>query len=93
VIKAAMDTKSVIARFEAEWQAVAMMDHTNIAKVFDAGATEAGRPYFVIELVRGAKITVTTISTTSRPANAWRCSSRFVTRSSMLTKRESSIAI
>jgi eukaryotic-like serine/threonine-protein kinase len=57
IIKLGMDTKSVIARFEAERQAVAMMDHPNIAKVFDAGATEAGRPYFVMELVRGMKIT------------------------------------
>src|SRR6266566_2123857 len=54
VIKLGMDTKSVIARFEAERQALALMDHPNIAKVFDAGATEAGRPYFVMELVRGA---------------------------------------
>jgi len=57
IIKPGMDTKSVIARFEAERQALALMDHPNIAKVFDAGATEAGRPYFVMELVRGAKIT------------------------------------
>src|SRR5712691_2598410 len=53
IIKPGMDTKSVIARFEAERQALALMDHTNIAKVFDAGATESGRPYFVMELVRG----------------------------------------
>jgi len=57
VIKAGMDTKNVIARFEAERQALAIMDHPNIAKVFDAGATETGRPYFVMELVRGTKIT------------------------------------
>jgi tetratricopeptide (TPR) repeat protein len=57
IIKLGMDTKSVIARFEAERQAVAMMDHPNIAKVFDAGATDTGRPYFVMELVRGVKIT------------------------------------
>src|ERR1043165_2766845 len=57
VIKLGMDTKSVIARFEAERQAVAMMDHPNIAKVFDAGSTATGRPYFVMELVRGIKIT------------------------------------
>jgi serine/threonine protein kinase len=57
VIKLGMDTKSVIARFEAERQALAMMDHPNIAKVLDAGATETGRPYFVMELVRGVKIT------------------------------------
>src|SRR5208283_4092729 len=57
VIKLGMDTKEVIARFEAERRALAMMDHPNIAKVLDAGATESGRPYFVMELVRGIKIT------------------------------------
>ena len=57
IIKLGMDTKSVIARFEAERQALAMMDHPNIARVLDAGATETGRPYFVMELVRGVKIT------------------------------------
>jgi serine/threonine protein kinase len=57
IIKQGMDTKSVIARFEAERQALALMDHPNIAKVFDAGATESGRPFFVMELVRGVKIT------------------------------------
>jgi len=57
VIKLGMDTRSVIARFEAERQALAMMDHPNISKVFDAGTTETGRPYFVMELVRGIRIT------------------------------------
>src|SRR6516162_1869704 len=57
IIKPGMDTKSVIARFEAERQALAMMDHPNIAKVFDAGATESGRPFFVMELIHGIKIT------------------------------------
>ena len=57
VIKLGMDTRNVIARFEAERQALALMDHPNIAKVLDAGATETGRPYFVMELVRGIKIT------------------------------------
>ncbi len=52
-----MDTKQVVARFEAERQALALMDHPNIAKVLDAGATETGRPFFVMELVRGIKIT------------------------------------
>src|SRR5436190_1299713 len=52
-----MDTKEVIARFEQERQALAMMDHPNIAKVFDAGATQSGRPFFVMELVRGVKLT------------------------------------
>ncbi len=57
VIKLGMDTRQVIARFEAERQALALMDHPNIAKVLDAGATQTGRPYFVMELVRGIKIT------------------------------------
>jgi eukaryotic-like serine/threonine-protein kinase len=57
IIKLGMDTRAVIARFEAERQALAMMDHPNIARVLDAGATESGRPYFVMELVRGFKIT------------------------------------
>ena len=57
VIKLGMDTKQVVARFESERQALAMMDHPNIAKVLDAGTTETGRPYFVMELVRGIRIT------------------------------------
>lgn len=57
VIKPGMDTRQVIARFEAERQALAVMDHPNIAKVLDAGTTESGRPYFVMELVRGTPIT------------------------------------
>jgi serine/threonine protein kinase len=57
IIKLGMDTRSVIARFEVERQALAMMDHPNIARVLDAGATESGRPYFVMELVHGVKIT------------------------------------
>ena len=52
-----MDTKSVIARFEMERQALAVMDHANIARVLDGGTTETGRPYFVMELVPGIKIT------------------------------------
>jgi serine/threonine protein kinase/WD40 repeat protein len=57
VIKLGMDTRQVVARFEAERQALALMDHSNIAKVLDAGATDTGRPYFVMELVGGIKIT------------------------------------
>jgi hypothetical protein len=57
IIKLGMDTRQVVARFEAERQALAMMDHPNIAKVLDGGATETGRPYFVMELVRGISIT------------------------------------
>jgi len=57
IIKLGMDTGEVIARFDAERQALALMDHPNVAKVFDAGATESGRPYFVMELVEGPTIT------------------------------------
>ena len=57
LIKLGMDTRQVIARFEAERQALALMDHPNIAKVLDGGATDTGRPYFVMELVRGIRIT------------------------------------
>jgi serine/threonine protein kinase len=57
LIKPGMDTRQVIARFEAERQALAIMDHPNIARVFDAGASKTGRPYFVMELVRGIPIT------------------------------------
>ncbi len=57
VIKAGMDSKAVLARFEAERQALAMMDHPNIAKVLDAGTTDSGRPFFVMELVKGVPIT------------------------------------
>ena len=57
IIKPGMDTGQVVARFEAERQALALMNHPNIAKVLDAGATEQGRPYFVMELVKGVPIT------------------------------------
>lgn len=57
ILRLGMDTRNVIARFDAERQALAMMDHPNIAKVLDAGATESGRPFFVMELVQGVKIT------------------------------------
>jgi serine/threonine protein kinase/WD40 repeat protein len=57
IVKLGMDTKQVVARFESERQALALMDHPNVAKVLDAGATETGRPYFVMELVKGVPIT------------------------------------
>ena len=57
IIKLGMDTREVIARFEAERQALALMDHPNIARALDSGATETGRPFFVMELVRGARLT------------------------------------
>jgi eukaryotic-like serine/threonine-protein kinase len=57
IIKPGMDTEQVVARFEAERQALALMDHPSIARVFDAGATDTGRPYFVMELVKGVPLT------------------------------------
>src|SRR5262249_22129748 len=57
IIRAGMDSRGVLARFEAERQALALMDHPNISKVLDAGATDTGRPYFVMELVQGVPIT------------------------------------
>jgi len=57
IVKLGMDTRQVVGRFEMERQALALMEHPNIAKVFDGGATETGRPYFVMELVRGIKVT------------------------------------
>jgi hypothetical protein len=73
IIKLGMDTRSVIARFGAERQALAMMDHPNIAKVFDAGATDTGRSYLVMELVRG----MSTADTLQAIPRRW-CSSRAV---------------
>src|SRR5262249_53056641 len=57
LIKAGLDSAQVLARFEAERQAIALMDHPHIAKVFEAGTTESGRPYFVMELVKGIPLT------------------------------------
>ena len=57
IIKLGMDTKQVVARFEVERQALAMMNHPHVARVFDGGATPEGRPYFVMELVKGIPIT------------------------------------
>ncbi len=90
VIKLGMDTKQVIARFEAERQALALMDHPNIAKVLDAGATETGRPYFVMELVRGIKITDYCDQNNLSTEGGWTCSSRSATPSSTRTRRGSS---
>jgi hypothetical protein len=96
IIKFGMDTKQVIGRFEAERQALAMMDHPNIAKVLDAGATETGRPYFVMELVRGVPITEfcdqNKLSTRQRLELFRSCSSRCATPCSTRTRRGSSTA-
>ena len=94
IIKLGMDTRQVIARFEAERQALAMMDHPNIAKVLDAGATETGRPYFVMELVRGrADHRVLRRATGCDTASGWSCSSRSARRSSTRIRRGSFTAI
>ena len=94
VIKLGMDTKSVIARFEAERQALALMDHPNIAQRARRRRDRTGRPYFVMELVRGVKITEYCDENQSLArASGWSCSSRSARRSSTRTRRESSIAI
>ena len=92
IIKPGMDTRDVIARFEAERQALALMDHANIARVFDAGTTTSGRPYFVMELVKGIPIVDYCDSRSSRPVTGWNCSSRSARRSNTLTARGSFIA-
>jgi non-specific serine/threonine protein kinase/serine/threonine-protein kinase len=76
VIKLGMDTRQVIARFEAERQALAMMDHPNIAKVLDAGSTDTGRPYFVMEYIKGVPILARPFSTRTRRGSSTATSSR-----------------
>ena len=93
IIKPGMDSRQVIARFEAERQALALMDHPNIARVFDAGTTDSGRPYFVMELVKGVPHhQILRRAPADARRIAWSCSSRFARRSSMPTRRGSSIA-
>ena len=92
IIKLGMDTRQVVARFEAERQALALMDHPNIAKVLDAGATEDCRPFFVMELVKGIPIASTATRRSWALGNASSCSSRSARRSNTRTRRGSSIA-
>ena len=93
VIKPGMDTGQVIARFEAERQALAIMDHPHIARVLDAGATETGRPFFVMELVKGrADHRVLRPQSPHAARNASSSSSRSARRSSTPTRRGSSTA-
>ena len=93
IIKPGMDTREVIARFESERQALAMMDHPNIAKVFDAGETESGRPYFVMELVDGIPLTENCDQQQlDHPRSGWNCSSRSARPCSMPIRKGSSIA-
>ena len=92
VVKPGMDSRQVFARFEAERQALAIMDHPNIAKVFDAGATDSGRPYFVMELVKGEPITEFCDRNQLPRASASSYSARFATPSSTRIKKASSTA-
>lgn len=92
IIKPGMDSQEVIARFEAERQALALMDHPNIAKVLDAGATTDGRPYFVMELVKGVPILSSATATHSPRTSGWSCSLTFARPCSTRTKRVSSTA-
>ncbi len=93
VIKAGMDSRQVIARFEAERQALALMDHPNIAKVLDAGTTESGRPYFVMELVKGVPITKYCDEKHLPLRDGWSCSCKCARPCSMPTRRAPSTAI
>ena len=93
IIKPGMDSRQVLARFEAERQALAMMDHPNIAKVFDAGTTDTGRPYFVMELVRGMPDhRVLRPEAAHASASGWSCSSPSARPCSTPTRRGSSTA-
>ena len=90
VIKAGMDTKQVVARFESERQALALMDHPAIAKVFDGGSTPEGRPYFVMEYVPGVPIPSTATRTSSPPPRGSSSLPRSARACSTLTRRPSS---
>ncbi len=92
LIKAGMDSRQVLARFGAERQALALMDHPSIAKVFEAGTTDSGHPYFVMELVKGVPITRFCDDAGSRSASDWSYSSRSVRRCSTPIRKGSSTA-
>ena len=93
LIKAGMDTREVVARFESERQALALMDHPAIAKVLDAGSTLQGAPYFVMEYVAGVPITTYCDNHRLNRATGCSCSCMSAKASSMRTRRPSSIAI
>ena len=93
VIKPGMDSKRILARFEAERQALALLDHLNVANVYDAGTTEAGRPYFVMEYVKGLPITEYCDHHKLTIEERLRYSNRSVTLFSTPIKRVSSIGI
>ena len=87
IIRPGMDSSEIIARFEAERQALALMDHPNIARVLDAGATDSRRPYFVMELVRGVSINTFCDHNNLPTSERLACLSRFATLFSMPTRR------
>jgi non-specific serine/threonine protein kinase/serine/threonine-protein kinase len=91
VIKAGMDSAQVVARFEAERQALALMDHAAIARVFDGGVTPQGRPFFAMEHVGRAITLIATGTASARPSGS-RCSRRSARASSTRTRRASSTA-
>ena len=93
LIKAGMDTREVVARFESERQALALMDHPAIAKVFDAGSTPDGRPYFVMEYVAGMPITTYCDRHKLTLRSGWSSSFRSARACSMPIRKRSSIAI
>ena len=82
-----MDTRHVVARFETEREALALMDHPSIATVFDAGETHSGRPYFVMGTLRVCRSRTTAIGITSEHASGWRSFFRCAVPSSMHTRR------
>jgi serine/threonine protein kinase len=92
VIKPGMDTRRIVARFEAERQALALMDHPNIARVLDGGETASGRPYFVWNWSRACRLLSSAMTTGSIPASVCSCLSPCATLSSTPTRRGSSTA-
>ncbi len=93
IVKRGIDTDRVVDRFERERRVLARLDHPNIARVFDAGATDDGRPYFVMELVpRRSRSRPTATRTASTSTRGWRCSSTSARRSATPTRAASSTA-
>ena len=92
LIKTGMDSRAVLARFEQERQALAMMDHPNIAKVLDGGMTPTGQPFFVMELVNGLPLTKFCDEAKLTPESGWSSSCRSARRCSTRIRRASSIA-
>ena len=92
LIKPGMDSRAVLARFEAERQALALMDHPNIAKVLDAGTTDDGRPFFVMELVKGVPLTDYCDAHRLASPTGWTLFRQSARRCSTPTRRGSSTA-